>query len=58
MNNVGAGQGVGNKPGSDQTSSAKNTAGGDQPAAPGTVGAMNAAGHDQKLGEKKGGDDC
>lgn len=57
MNNVGAGQGVGDKPGSEQTASAKNNAGGNQPAAPGTVGAMNAAGHDQKLGDK-GGNDC
>ena len=57
MNNVGAGQGVGDKPGSEQTSMAKNNAGGNQPAAPGTVGAMNATGADQKLGDK-GGNDC
>jgi hypothetical protein len=57
MNNVGAGQGVGDKPGSEQTAMAKNNAGGNQPAAPGTVGAMNATGADQKLGDK-GGNDC
>ncbi|MFO2452578.1 hypothetical protein RBR92_22760, partial [Salmonella enterica] len=61
-NNVGANQGVGEKPGAgtaakgNEDSASKNLAGGQQPAAPGTVGAMNNAGANQAVG--KSGDDC
>ncbi|WP_298957173.1 exopolysaccharide production protein YjbE [uncultured Methylobacterium sp.] len=67
MNNAGANQGLGQKPGSEARNdqgagvgtSSKNLAGGPQPASPGTVGAMNNAGADQKLGNQAGkGDDC
>ena len=59
MNNVGANQMVGDKPGSDAKSdqgngvgtSSKNLAGGQQPASPGTVGAMNNAGANQAVGK-------
>jgi len=64
MNNVGANQMVGDKPGSEAKNdqgggvgtSSKNLAGGQQPASPGTVGAMNNAGANQEIGKK--GDDC
>jgi hypothetical protein len=63
MNNAGANQMTGDKPGAnaknDQgggvNTSSKNLAGGEQPASPGTVGAMNNAGANQKLGKD---DDC
>lgn len=61
MNNVGANQMTGDKPGASDTRqgtqdpASKNLAGGAQPASPKTVGAMNNAGADQKLGRK---DDC
>jgi hypothetical protein len=57
MNNVGAGQGLGDKGGQANGAEpgSKNLAGGQQPAAPGTVGAMNSTGADQKVGA---GDDC
>lgn len=67
MNNAGASQALGEKPGSEARNdqgagvgtSSKNLAGGQQPASPGTVGAMNNAGADQKLGDQAGkGDDC
>ena len=62
MNNVGANQGLGDKPGANTAAkgnedpASKNLAGGQQPAAPGTVGALNNAGENQGLGKK--GDDC
>jgi hypothetical protein len=63
MNNVGANQATGDKPGSsDQKAGAnstdpasKNLAGGPQPASPGTVGAMNNAGANQQVGQKDDG---
>ena len=54
MNNVGANQMVGAKPGANDQGSA-NLAGGKQPASPGTVGAMNNAGADQGIGQKNDG---
>lgn len=67
MNNVGANQRLGEKPGTEARidqgggvgTSSKNLAGGAQPASPGTVGAMNNAGVEQKLGNSAGkGGDC
>ncbi|APX85942.1 exopolysaccharide production protein YjbE [Methylorubrum extorquens] len=65
MNNVGANQGLGEKPGSEDKinqgdgvgTSSKNLAGGQQPAYPGTVGALNNAGANQKLGDQTQKDD-
>ena len=54
MNNVGANQMVGTKPGASGGDSA-NLAGGKQPASPGTVGAMNNAGAEQGVGQKDDG---
>jgi len=62
MNNVGANQAIGDKPGAstaakgNEDPASKNLAGGQQPASPGTVGAMNNTGESQALGKK--GDDC
>ncbi|WP_419953477.1 exopolysaccharide production protein YjbE [Methylobacterium sp.] len=67
MNNAGADQRLGEKPGTETKidqgrgvgTSSKNLAGGAQPASPGTIGAMNNAGVDQKLGTSAAsGDGC
>ena len=65
MNNAGANEGLGQKPGSEDKinqgagvgTSSKNLAGNQQPAYPGTVGALNNAGANQKLGNQTQKDD-